>query len=124
MRRHSRDSAEHEQRQERFLSYLADVRTSDEEKGVITLVMLGHAGVYLLLATTEVTWVALTAARVLRHRGDGLRTAVPDWRAHAHTGRVRGRGHGLCRTPAGHPCQDRPAHRVQVVTALTHVYAP
>jgi predicted component of type VI protein secretion system len=69
-------SAEHEQRQERFLAYLADARTSDEEKGVITLVMLGHAGVYLLLAATEVAWVALTAARVLRHRDDGLRTAV------------------------------------------------
>jgi hypothetical protein len=76
MRRHSRDGAEREQRQQRFLAWLADAHTSDEEKGVITLVMLGHAGAYLLLAATEVTWVALTAARVLRHRGDGLRTAV------------------------------------------------
>jgi len=76
MRRHFRDSAEREQRQQRFLAWLADTRTSDEEKGVVTLVMLGHAGVYLLLAATQVTWVALTAARVLRRRDDGLRTAV------------------------------------------------
>jgi hypothetical protein len=82
MRRHFRDSAEREQRQQRFLAWLADARTSDEEKGVLTLVMLGHAGVYLLLAATEVTWVALTAARVLRHRDDGLRAAV---RAGVHT---------------------------------------
>ena len=76
MRRQSRDSAEKEQRQQRFLAYLADARTSDEEKGVIMLVMLGHAGVYLLLAATEVTWVALTTARVLRHRDNGLLAAV------------------------------------------------
>jgi hypothetical protein len=76
VRRHSRDSAEREQRQQRFLTWLADAHTSDEEKGVITLVMLGHAGVYLLLAATEVTWVALTAARVLRHRDNGPRTAM------------------------------------------------
>ena len=76
MSRHSRDSAEREQRQQRFLAYLADARTTDEEKGVITLVMLGHAGVYLLLAATEVTWVAVTAARVLRHRDEGLLAAV------------------------------------------------
>lgn len=38
--------------------------------------MLGHAGVYLLLAATEVTWVAVTAARVLRRRDDGLLAAV------------------------------------------------
>jgi hypothetical protein len=82
MRRQSRDSAEREQRQQRFLAYLADARTSDEEKGVIMLVMLGHAGVYLLLAATEVTWVALTAARVLRRRDDGLLAAV---RAGMHT---------------------------------------
>jgi predicted component of type VI protein secretion system len=82
MGRHSRDDAESAQRQERFLAYLSDARTSDEEKGVITLVMLGHAGVYLLLAATEVTWVALTAARVLRRRDDGLRAAV---RAGVHT---------------------------------------
>jgi hypothetical protein len=76
MRRHSQDSAEREQRHQRFQAWLADARTPDEEKGVIALVMLGHAGVYLLLAATEVTWVALTAARVLRHRDDGLRTAL------------------------------------------------
>ena len=76
MRRHSRDSAEREQRQQRFLAYLADAHTTDEEKGVITLVMLGHAGVYLLLAATEMTWVALTAARVLRRRDEGLLAAV------------------------------------------------
>jgi hypothetical protein len=78
MRRHSRDTAESERRQRRFLAYLADARTSDEEKGVITLVMLGHAGVYLLLAATEVTWVVRTAARVLRRRDDGLPAAVRD----------------------------------------------
>jgi len=72
MRRHFRDSAEREQRQQRFLAWLADTRTSDEEKGVVTLVMLGHAGIYLLLAATEVTWLALTAARVLRRRDDGF----------------------------------------------------
>jgi hypothetical protein len=33
MRRHSRDSAEREQRQQRFLAYLADAHTTDEEKG-------------------------------------------------------------------------------------------
>jgi predicted component of type VI protein secretion system len=82
MRRHAQDNAESEQRQERFVAYLADAHTSDEEKGVIALVMLGHAGVYLLLAATEVTWVALTAARVLRRRDDGLRAAV---RAGVHT---------------------------------------
>ena len=82
MRRHFRDSAEREQRQQRFLAWLADTRTSDEEKGVITLVMLGHAGVSLLLAATEVTWVAVTAARVLRRRDDGLLAAV---RAGVHT---------------------------------------
>ena len=76
MRRHFRDSAEREQRQQRFLAWLADTRTSDEEKGVVTLVMLGHAGIYLLLAGTEVTWVALTATRVLRRRDDGLRAAM------------------------------------------------
>src|SRR5436190_17690194 len=82
VRHHSPDSAESEQRQQRFLAYLADARTSDEEKGVITLVMLGHAGVWLLLAATEVTWVAVTAARVLRRRDDGLLAAV---RAGVHT---------------------------------------
>jgi hypothetical protein len=76
MRRHSRDSVEGEQRQQRFLAYLADARTTDEEKGVITLVLLGHAGVYLLLVATEVTWAAVTAARVLRRRDEGLRAAV------------------------------------------------
>jgi predicted component of type VI protein secretion system len=76
MRRHSRDSAGRERRQQRFLAYLADAGTSDEEKGVITLVLLGHAGVYLLLTASEVTWIALTVARVLRRRDDGLRTAV------------------------------------------------
>src|SRR5690349_21899150 len=76
MRHHSRDSAESERRQQRFLAYLADARTSDEEKGVITLVLLGHAGVYLLLAATEVTWAAVTAARVLRRRHDGLPAAL------------------------------------------------
>ena len=76
MRRHSRDTAESERRPQRFLAYLADARTSDEEKGVITLVMHCHAGVYLLLTATEVTWVALTAARVLRRRDDGLLAAV------------------------------------------------
>jgi hypothetical protein len=45
-------------------------------------VLLGHAGVYLLLTAAEVTWVALTVARVLRRRDDGLRTAV---RAGVHT---------------------------------------
>ncbi|HEY2307778.1 MAG TPA: hypothetical protein VGI05_18040 [Streptosporangiaceae bacterium] len=76
MRRHSRDSAGRERRQQRFLAFLADAGTSDEEKGVITLVLLGHAGVYLLLTATEVTWIAVTAARVLRRRDDGLRVAV------------------------------------------------
>ena len=76
MRRHSRDSAGRERRQQRFLAFLADAGTSDEEKGVITLVLLGHAGVYLLLTATEVTWIAVTAARVLRRRDDGLRAAV------------------------------------------------
>jgi len=76
MRRHARDSAEREQRQQRFLAYLADTHATDEEQGVITLVMLGHAGVYMLLAATEVTWVALTAARVLRHRNEGLLAAA------------------------------------------------
>ncbi len=51
---HSRDAAESERRQQRFLAYLADARTSDEEKGVITLVMLGHAGVQASTALTQV----------------------------------------------------------------------
>jgi hypothetical protein len=38
--------------------------------------MLGHAGVYLLLAATEMTWVALTAARVLRRHDEGPLVAV------------------------------------------------
>lgn len=80
--RRSGNSAESEQREQRFLAYLADARTSDEEKGIIALVLLGHAGFYLVLATTELAWAALTAARVLRRRDDGLPTAV---RAGVHT---------------------------------------
>ena len=38
---------------------------------MITLVLLGHAGAYLLLTAAEVTWIAVTAARVWRHRDDG-----------------------------------------------------
>jgi hypothetical protein len=76
MRRHSRDSADSPERQQEFMAYLADARTSDEEKGVITLVLLGHAIVYLLLTATEVTWIAVTAARVWRRRQDGLLRAV------------------------------------------------
>ncbi len=76
MRRHFRDDQDGEERQQRFLAYLADARTSDEEKGVITLVLLGHAGVYLLLTATEVTWIAVTAGRVWQRREDGLLSAV------------------------------------------------
>ena len=76
MHRHTPDSQEGEERRQRFLAYLADARTSDEEKGVITLVLHGHAGVYLLLTVAEVTWVAVTAARVWRHRDDGVLRAM------------------------------------------------
>jgi hypothetical protein len=76
MRRHSRNSADSPERQQEFLAYLADAHTSDEEMGVITLVLLGHAIIYLLLTATEVTWIAVTAARVWRRREHGLLKAV------------------------------------------------
>jgi hypothetical protein len=76
MRHHPPDSQDSEERRQRFLAYLADARTSDEEKGVITLVLLGHAGVYLLLTAAEMTWVGITAARVWRHRDDGVLRAM------------------------------------------------
>jgi hypothetical protein len=76
MRRHFRDDQDSQERQQRFLAYLADARTSDQEKGVIALVLLGHACGYLVLTAAEVTWIAVTAARVWQRREDGLLSAV------------------------------------------------
>jgi hypothetical protein len=76
MRRHSRNDQVSEERQQRLLAYFEDARTSDREKGVIVLMLGGHAYVYLLLAGAEVTWIAVMAARVWRRRDDGPLGAV------------------------------------------------
>jgi hypothetical protein len=73
MRRHPRDGQERDQR---FLAYFADARASDEEKGALMLVLVAHAGVYLVLATAQAAWIAVTAVRVWQRRGDGLRGAM------------------------------------------------
>jgi hypothetical protein len=70
MHRHPPDSQESEERRRRFLAYLADARTSDEEKGVITLVLLGHAGVHkptlAMFLAADMGYVVLQRATLAR----------------------------------------------------------
>jgi hypothetical protein len=65
----------------RHVAYLTGDRVPDEEKGWVTLALVGHAFVYLLLSAAEAIWVVVMAARVWRRRKAGLTQAV---RANVH----------------------------------------
>jgi hypothetical protein len=73
MRPHPHDG---QKRDQRFLAYFADARTSDEDKGALMLVLVAHAGAYLVLATAHAAWIAATAVRVWQRRADGLLGAM------------------------------------------------
>lgn len=71
-----RDSRRRQEQRERFMAYMTDDRTSDEERGRIMLVLVGHAFIYLLLAGTDAIWAVLMAVRVWRRRESGMTEAA------------------------------------------------
>jgi len=65
-----------DEQQLRGLAYLTDDRVPAEERGRVMLVLVAHAGVYLLLTAAQAIWVVAMAVRVWRRREAGLTAAV------------------------------------------------
>jgi len=73
MRRNPHSSQE---QRRRGLAYLTDDRVAPEERGLVMLTLVAHAGIYLLLTAAEAIWVVAVAIRVWRRREAGLTAAV------------------------------------------------
>jgi hypothetical protein len=65
-----------QEQQRRLTAYLTDERVPAQERGWITVALVGHAAVYVLLAAAESAWIIGTAVRVWRRREAGLGSAL------------------------------------------------